>query len=721
MSFSAKFRFTSIMVITASISMLLVGAIAWFEGQKSLENAEFTHLTGIRTAKARQIEDYFKTINDQLVILSEDQTIILAMVQLSRGFRLLAQNAVPKAYEDSLETFYKDKFIPKLKENLAKGEPEYRVFRPTTQPGRYLQYHYIAQKPTDADAIAQSSSSQTGDDSEYGKFHQKYHLGLRKFQQRFGFYDTFLIDFDTGNIVYSVAKEVDYGTNLLIGPYRTTGLAEVVRKIQGNPQRGKVQIIDFAPYIPSYNMPSSFIAAPIYHGEHIIGIIALQVPTKRIQDIMTSQRSWQKDGMGESGETYLVGSDLLMRSDSRFLLEGKKDYFNLIRNMGMKEEIITLMDKLNTTILLQPVDTESARATLRGEEGDIIAKDYRGISVLSSYSKLNIEGLDWGIISEINKDESFQPIVRLLKYILLSTAIFIPIVAYLSFLLSQGFLRPVRTLVTTAKDIRHKYDADDHDAADRITFKTRGASEYQELSKEMNHIMKKVRKDNMETRQKKREYTDLITNTLPLSVAERFKNGEELITDSAKQATATFIQLENFSSVFNSDDMRNTMFLLEGITSKIHKAAEQHGIDLFNQIGMEFRGVCGLTLPYLNHFERSMKFLHSILDITAEFNSLYDADLVINIGVDVGPMFGALQTTRVIEYDILSDTVYTAQEVGYSGSAGKVTISSMAKDYCTGIDLIFAWEKTDTTIRVNDENILIWTLSKTNLAKQLYS
>lgn len=70
------------MVITASISMLLVGAIAWFEAQQSLQDAELTRLSSIRVAKARQIENYFKTINNQLVVLSEDRTMISAMVQL---------------------------------------------------------------------------------------------------------------------------------------------------------------------------------------------------------------------------------------------------------------------------------------------------------------------------------------------------------------------------------------------------------------------------------------------------------------------------------------------------------------------------------------------------------------------------------------------------------------------------------------------------------------
>ena len=167
----------------------------------SLEEAEFTHLTSVRVAKAGQIEEYFRTINNQLVVLSEDRTIISAMVQLSRGFRLLGETTVPQAYDDALEGFYTENFMPTLSENLVGSTPEYGAFKPTTQPGRYLQYHYMANKPEGADAAGQYSFSKAADGSDYSDFHDTYHKGLREFQQRFGFYDVFLIDFDTGDIV----------------------------------------------------------------------------------------------------------------------------------------------------------------------------------------------------------------------------------------------------------------------------------------------------------------------------------------------------------------------------------------------------------------------------------------------------------------------------------------------------------------------------------------
>ena len=104
------------------------------------------------------------------------------------------------------------------------------------------------------------------------------------------------------------------------------------------------------------------------------GVLALQVPTDRIQKIMHF-----KAGMGESGETYLVGEDRLMRSDSRFSNE--------------------------STILRTRVDTVSVTRALNGEQGVTTAEDYRGVPGLSAYTLVEIDRVRWAILAEIDEAE----------------------------------------------------------------------------------------------------------------------------------------------------------------------------------------------------------------------------------------------------------------------------------------------------------------------------
>jgi len=192
-----------------------------------------------------------------------------------------------------------------------------------------------------------------------------------------GYYDFFLIGKD-GDVLYSVEKEADLETNLVTGPWRETGLAEVFKGAMQRAEEHQVVFSDFAPYAPSAGEPAMFVAIAMLDADgQSLGVLALQVPTERIKSIMQFTA-----GMGETGETYLVGEDLLMRSDSRF--------------------------REDSTILKTRVDTKPAKRALGGESGTLFAPDYRGESVLSAYTAIEIGEFRWAVMAEIDEQEVLQ-------------------------------------------------------------------------------------------------------------------------------------------------------------------------------------------------------------------------------------------------------------------------------------------------------------------------
>jgi len=126
--------------------------------------------------------------------------------------------------------------------------------------------------------------------SLYGGLHKKYHPAMRKYLEKFGFYDIFLIDDETGHIVYSVFKEVDFATSLLTGPYKDTNFAREFSAASQADEKDFVKLVDFEPYYPSYNAPASFIASPISNGSRRVGVLVFQRPIDRINAIMTSNQ-----------------------------------------------------------------------------------------------------------------------------------------------------------------------------------------------------------------------------------------------------------------------------------------------------------------------------------------------------------------------------------------------------------------------------------------------
>ena len=212
------------------------------------------------------------------------------------------------------------------------------------------------------------------DGSEYSEYHGLMHANARLFVTERGYYDFFLIS-PEGDVLYSVEKETDFATNLVSGPWKNSGLAQVFQRAKREKSEGTIAISDMETYEPSAGAPAIFMATAMHDGAgEFIGVIAFQLPTDGILGIMN-----YTSGMGETGETYLVGQDLLMRSDSRFSDE--------------------------STVLRQSVDTPTVRLALEGEQTQSFIDDYRGVEVLSVSLPMEVGDTRWAVMAEIDRDE----------------------------------------------------------------------------------------------------------------------------------------------------------------------------------------------------------------------------------------------------------------------------------------------------------------------------
>jgi signal transduction histidine kinase len=144
------------------------------------------------------------------------------------------------------------------------------------------------------------------------------------------------------------------------------------------------------------------------------GLILLEIPSDGINRIMLRDNS--RIGLGASGEAYIIGNDYLMRSSSRF-----------IRN----------------AILRIPVRSLTAIEALKGGNGAGITPDYRGIPVFSAYEPLDIPGLKWNLLAEIDYEEAMVPVASLRNDILIVSLILSIFILGISQLISKMITQPV--------------------------------------------------------------------------------------------------------------------------------------------------------------------------------------------------------------------------------------------------------------------------------------
>lgn len=452
MKIGIKLAFAFFLIAVAA--GLIVGVISYTRAEKALAQETFNKLTAVREMKARQIEDYFQLISDQVRVFAHDPSTVMAMRRFRSGYFSIDSAYAGKpgwteVMNNRLLDYYSKEYVRRLNRNLdVKTTPEKEL--PADSLARILQYLYIVSNPNEVGEKQRMDAA--ADNSAYTRTHKRFHKNFREYIETFGYYDLFLVDDSTGNIIYTVYKEVDCGASLVEGPLKETNLARAFREVHASTDPDFVKLVDYEPYKASYNAHAAFIACPIYDNGKKTGVLIFQMPIDRINDIMTNNRNWANVGLGTSGETYIVGSDYTLRNQSRFLIEDSANYFRMIRRIGLSPATVDKIRNIGSCIGLQEVRTEGTREALSGKSDARIFDDYRGVPVLSAYRPLKIAGVNWVIMSEIDEEEAFAHVYALRNYILWGFSGMIVLIVGVSYFVSRRISRPLNELAFDAME-----------------------------------------------------------------------------------------------------------------------------------------------------------------------------------------------------------------------------------------------------------------------------
>lgn len=354
----------------------------------TLRDEALEKLTAVREIKRSAVERYFTSIENQILTFSEDPMVIGALGDFREAIQDVAEGVTDEdlsSMREGLERYYTQDFSATYREaNRGRDPGAARFLEPLDRESLVLQHHYISgsEHPLGSKHLLDRAD----DGSSYSEVHEEIHPVIRSYLEKFGYYDIFLVAPDTGDIVYSVFKELDYTTSLLDGPYAKTNFGEAFRQANAATEKDFFVLVDYQSYTPSYEAPASFIASPVFDGDTKVGVAIFQMPIDRLNQIMG-----ERSGLGETGETYLVGPDHLMRSDS--LRDPERRSVNASFRAPATGR----------------VQTEATRSALAGKTDARVLRNYLDRPVLSAFSPVKVGGFTWGLVGEIDVSEAFCP------------------------------------------------------------------------------------------------------------------------------------------------------------------------------------------------------------------------------------------------------------------------------------------------------------------------
>ncbi|MGI0494122.1 adenylate/guanylate cyclase domain-containing protein [Alkalinema pantanalense CENA528] len=712
------------LLIVSGCSIGITAFLGYQSGRANLTDRVFNQLTSLRASKAYQIESYFKTLRAHTQTLSTDLTIIDALQQLDRAYQQLEQAPISAKTQQELRQYYSQKFLPRLAET-EQGTPVLSAYLPPNPAAQYLQDYYIAANQF---AVGQKHRLDAASDgSEYSRLHAKYHPMVREIIDKFGYYDLFLIN-PAGKIVYTVYKETDFGSDLTQGAYSESNLARLVETVRQAKQKNYAHIVDFAPYAPSYGAPAAFIAVPIFkttrnNGDRgasgvnpanpeatdpeggqlfaaeFLGVLAVQIPVNEINSVMTGNHNWQQDGLGQTGETYLVGPDRFMRSQSRFLTEDSASYLKLLEKLGTPPASLKRIASYKSTILEQKVDTQGVNAALYGKQGTEIIQDYRDIAVLSSYAPLRIEGLNWVILSEMDLTEAYAPISAFAYQVLISATLLMLLLTLLAMVIANWFIRPIQRLINYAATI----ESGEIDAVAEIN----SQDEFGHLAQSFNAMVHSLRVQTNLVAQKSKENEQLLLSLFPDAIARRLKQGEKNIAERIPNVVVVFAELTGFVQLTENFTTQESVTLLNELVEAFDNVGNRYGMEKIKTMGYSYLSVCGLSTPYLDYDKRAVDFAMEMLTILRRSQGDHGLMLNVRIGINAGDVVAGIVGKNRFIYDVWGDTINIASSLRSACPAGAMLVSPEIYDRLKDL---YAFEPAELIELAYDQQLLAWRL-----------
>ncbi|EPJ44374.1 MAG: hypothetical protein OFPI_39930 [Osedax symbiont Rs2] len=544
-----------VMISLALISAIATGIITYSHTASSMHNAAKNNLISLLESRKSSLQQYFGNIQQQVTFHAKSPLLINSLRDFSNAWQQLPSS-----------------------------------------PKQYLQKVYIENNPYSQEHRA--AYLRPADNSKYSTAHSNYHPIFSNMIASSSYSDFLLVD-TGGNIIYSVHKGLDFASNLYSGPYKNTAIAELFRSLNKQPAVDDIQLADFSFYSPRDKSSSSFIASPVFSADNeYLGAVIYQLPIQALDKIMQDTA-----GMGDSGETYLVGNDLLMRSNSRFY----KD----------------------RSILTTRVGTASVYQALKGRSGFDIIDDYRDIKVFSAYAPVDFLGLHWAMLAEIDQSEVLQPVYALNRFLLLSTVLIAIVISLLGYLLAADISRPIVAMTSMMKRLSRndlKVDISVGERRDEVgkmaeamvVFK-RNAIERQQLQQELNHMASHDALTGVYTRKHALEHLACL---LKLARAEDTK------------LVLMHINLDNFKAINDLHGNQVGDKVLSGFAQRLQQTVRED--DLIARIGGDEFIV---ILPNVSDLEESLNIASSILSQAHPLLPMLENNplLTLSIGLSVYP------------------------------------------------------------------------------------
>ncbi len=661
---------SKLLIAFTALTLLGIGLVSWTAyatARASLLTSVERQLVGLQRAKTGIVRSMLTATRNEVLALSGSRGVSDAARLLAESYRQLSREPVTPAMKDAVRAFYATEFEPALAARTRLA-PASGAFLPTTDAGWFVHYHYLvnAARPYGQRRRLES----TTDRSPFGAVVATARQALGPSIDRLGFENVLLVDPASLEVIYSYDQSSIVGTALDGGPYAGSGVAALARALRHSQDVDDYKLADFEAFRPSLGQPKAFIGSPVFDGATMVAILIVRFPIEPIAKALSSDNGWEGEGLGRTGEAYMLGPDQTMRVDSRFLVQDREAFLEALGQSKLTERTVDEVRRLGTTILTVPVNQDAAREGFNGHRGFIEVEDYRGEQVFAAYGPLDLDSLRWVVVAKMDRSEALAPLHALGRRILAAGVGLSLLASLLALGLASIITRPIAALVRAA----HEVSAGNLETRVEVV----AHDEFRELGEAFNDMVRNLGASRAALDAQVQANERLLLSLLPASGAAQVRGGSD-VPQSFADVTVAYARMTGFESLSREFGEDQSMTLLSDIVAAFDEAAEQHGVEKVRTIGSSYLAASGLSVDRPDHTARVVEFAREAARIVRRFNAERRTALTLEVGINTGPVVGGLVGRRKFIYDLWGDTVRLAREIEGQG-AGSIVVTRAVYD-----------------------------------------
>jgi class 3 adenylate cyclase len=674
---TARAVLTSMFVTVAVIAVLVIGVVNFLGARTIFADTIEAELASLNSDRAQAVRNEIDRARADVMAIARDTGVALATREFAATYVELdgAQGTLEPSQEQELVQFY-------ALGGEESGESEGSVLVPVGTAARYLQYHYIVDNPFAADQRQDLVDAEDG--SSYSSAHAMYHPMLAERARLMGAADLLLIGGDTEqSVVHSVHKRTDFGTSLALGPYSETSLAAAVTDQLTSVPVGEAIVVDFESYTPHGGLPTMFVAAAVTDQTEVVGVVVAALPRSLLDDVTAFGGRWSDIFGDDSGEVYVVGADLLMRTNSRFWIEDPTSYLEALTKAGYPNEVGELITQYDSTVLAQPVDTDAVAAALDGvayvEEG----KNYLDHKTFASSEALQLPGVDWVIVTEVLASQANSFVVDYGWSLVILALITIPIATLVAYFLARRLTRPVVPLAETSDAIANG------DVGALVP--DLGRNEYGDLGNRINTISAQIRASDAQREERNKEIMQVLFAALPPRLVDDARAAIEDGTiatapdfgDLTDTCTVIAVSVSGYFDLAGSD-MESVVDVSSSFARSVESLAEGNGVERVRSTPDEYVFTAGLRTEGFAVMD-AVRFVEGLLDLLKELQKDTTRMGEYRIGLSAGLVASGVLRGSEISFGIWGPPVRRALSLSADARPYQVLTDHSVSDELDGV------------------------------------